>query len=379
MYSRLVFFLGLLLFSIYSYAQYKIRVEITSIPSYTPVDSHLFLAGTFNNWNPRVSPFQKNEKGYFFEFSQSEGKLEYKITRGSWDNVECNNQGGDIENRSLQVTKDTTIAITVQGWKDFFGTSVPKSTAGPHVQIIDTAFYIPQLNRYRRIWIYLPSSYSTTQKRYPVLYMHDGQNLFDAATSFSGEWGIDEALDTLGLKMTECIVVGIDNGGDKRVNEYCPYDFSLQQGVRSKGEGDLYVRFLVKTLKPFIDKKYRTRKNRMNTFIAGSSMGGLISLFAILRYPNVYGGAGIFSPAFQITPAIFNEIKSKAKRVNGKIYFYAGNEEGETMVPLTIRAFNEMHRVAKSEMAIVIRSDGKHNEQRWRMEFPLFYEWLMKN
>ena len=213
------------------------------------------------------------------------------------------------------------------------------------------------------------------------MYMHDGQNIFDDATSFSGEWGVDEAIDTLGSKTKECIVVGIDNGGDKRLNEYCPYDFSLN-GIAANnktniGEGGKYVDFLVKTLKPVIDKKYRTLKDSKNTFTAGSSMGGLISMYAVLKYPKVFGGAGVFSPAFWVGPKIFDDIKAKGKKVKAKIYYYAGDEEGETMVPMTIRAFNEMHRVSGSKMATVIRSGGKHNEARWRIEFPLFYEWIM--
>jgi predicted alpha/beta superfamily hydrolase len=208
--------------------------------------------------------------------------------------------------------------------------------------------------------------------------MHDGQNVFDDATSFSGEWGVDEAIDTLGFKTKECIVVGIDNGGTKRLNEYSPYDFSLQGGQKENGEGDLYIKFLVKNLKRHIDKKYRTLKDKENTFTAGSSMGGLISMYAVLKYPKVFGGAGVFSPAFWVGPKIFDDIRTKGKKVNSRIYFYAGDDEGETMVPMTLRVFNEMHRVSKSKMCEVIRAGGKHNEQRWRLEFPLFYEWMME-
>jgi len=107
-------------------------------------------------------------------------------------------------------------------------------------------------------------------------------------------------------------------------------------------------------------------------------MGGLISMYAILKYPKIFGGAGVFSPAFWVGPKIFDDIKAKGKKVKGKIYFYVGDEEGETMVPMTLRAFNEMHRVSASKMCEVIRAGGKHNEQRWRIEFPLFYEWLFK-
>ena len=291
-------------------AQEKIRIEIKSLPSNSPDNSSIFVAGNFNGWNPQNKnyQFQKNEKGYFLELSLNEGSYEYKITRGGWDKVECTKEGKDVGNRTLKADAEATIEVSVEGWKDLFSSSSQprKSTANKNVRVIDTAFFIPQLNRKRRVWIYLPLSYNSSTKKYPVLYMHDGQNVFDDATSFSGEWGVDEALDTLGLKYKECIVVGIDNGGDKRLNEYCPYDFNLG-GIAANnrsnvGEGGKYVDFLAKTLKPYIDKKYRTLKDSKNTFMAGSSMGGLISMYALLKYPKVFGGAGVFSPAFWVGP-----------------------------------------------------------------------------
>jgi len=386
MFQKTIFFQVALLVTLFVAAQQKIRIGISSLPAKNPDNSSIFIAGSFNGWNPQNKnfQFQKNERGYFLELSLNAGSYEYKITRGGWDKVECTKEGKDVGNRTLKVDADAVIEVSVEGWKDMFASSSQprKSTANKNVRIIDTAFFIPQLNRTRRVWIYLPPSYSASNKKYPVLYMHDGQNVFDDATSFSGEWGVDEAIDTLGLKTRECIVVGIDNGGDKRLNEYCPYDFSLN-GIAANnksnvGEGGKYVDFLVKTLKPFIDKKYRTLKDSKNTFTAGSSMGGLISMYAVLKYPNVFGGAGVFSPAFWVGPKIFDDIKAKGKKVNAKIYFYAGDEEGETMVPMTLRAFNEMHKVSKSKMCEVIRAGGKHNEPRWRIECPLFYEWLMK-
>lgn len=383
MFKKLISFFLAFAITLFISAQHKIRIEINSLPSNTPANSSIFIAGSFSGWNPQnnMYKFQKSDKGYFIELSLNNSSYEFKITRGGWDKVESTIDGKDIGNRSLKVDADAIVEISVEGWKDLFASSkqAPKSTAGKNVKIIDTAFFIPQLNRTRRIWVYVPPTYNSSNKKYPVLYMHDGQNVFDDATSFSGEWGIDEAIDTLGSKTKECIVVGIDNGADKRVSEYCPYDFNLTaNNISGKGEGNLYVDFLVKTLKPFIDKKYRTLKNKENTFIAGSSMGGLISMYAILKYPKKFGGAGVFSPAFWVGPKIFDDIKAKGKKVNSKIYFYAGDAEGETMVPMTLRAFNEMHRVSRSKMCEVIRAGGKHNEQRWRAEFPLLYEWLLK-
>lgn len=384
MFKQFTSFLFVFLVSFSLIAQQKIRIEINSLPATTPAGSSIFIAGNFNGWNPQNKnfQFQKNDKRYFIELSLNTGGYEYKITRGGWDKAECSKEGKDIENRDLKVNADATIELSIDGWKDLFAAQPQKSTANKNVQVIDTSFFMPQLNRSRRVWIYLPTSYNSSKKKYPVLYMHDGQNVFDDLTSYSGEWGVDEALDTLGAKAGECIVVAIDNGGDKRLNEYCPYDFSLSglpiNYKLEKGEGGLYVDFLVKTLKPFIDKKYRTLRKKGNTFTAGSSMGGLISMYAVLKYPKKFGGAGVFSPAFWVAPKLFDDVKNKGKKVKAKIYFYAGDEEGASMVPLTIKAFNEMHHVSKSKMETVIRSGGKHNEARWRQEFPLFYEWVMK-
>ncbi|MBL0272842.1 MAG: alpha/beta hydrolase [Chitinophagaceae bacterium] len=356
-------------------AQNSTRLEIKSLPPYHTTGTAVYAAGSFNGWNPQDEryKFRNDDKGnYFFELKLDPGKYEYKITRGGWDKVECKTGGAAIENRLLKVENDKTVELTIEEWKDHFPAGSKLSTASNHVIIMDTAFLIPNLNRTRRVWIYLPPSYNNgMQKKYPVIYMQDGQNIFDESTSFSGEWGVDEYLDTAQLK--ECIVVGIDNGGEKRRNEYNPYDNSLF----GKGEGDSYLDFLVKTLIPFIGKEFRVLKNKENTFIAGSSMGGLISLYAVLKFPKVFGGAGVFSPAFWISGTkIYDDIKSKGGKVKAKIYFYGGKLEGENMVPDMQRAYEEMAKVSKSKMITVIRDEGKHNETAWRKEFPFFYEWI---
>jgi predicted alpha/beta superfamily hydrolase len=356
----------------FAISQSIVRLEIKTLPEYHPSGSDIYVAGSFNGWNPQDKNFQfkRTDKGdYYFKLKLADGKYEYKITRGGWDKTECKKGGAGMENRLLVMPGSASIQLNIEEWADRFPVKPGVSTANKNVHVVDTAFVIPQLKRVRRVWIYLPGGYADSKDRYPVLYMHDGQNVFDDATSFAGEWGVDECLDTMKKK---CIVVGVDNGGLKRINEYCPYDMEKF----GKGEGDQYVDFLAKTLKPFIDKNYRTLKSKENTFVAGSSMGGIISMYAILKYPGVFGGAGVFSPAFWAGPKIFEDIKAKGKNVNGKIYFYAGKAEGETMVPDTQKAYNLMNGVSKSKMTTVIRDDGKHNEQRWRLEFPLFYKWI---
>jgi predicted alpha/beta superfamily hydrolase len=369
---KIIFPVFALLFVSSLIAQHTIKLEIKSLPAYHPSGADVYVAGSFNGWNPQDEKykFQRKANGnYFINLKLDKGIYEYKITRGSWDKAECKKGGTGIENRSLKVETDATVELAIEEWADRLPAKPRVSTASKNVHIIDTAFLIPQLKRVRRVWIYLPENYRAN--RYPVLYLHDGQNVFDDATSYAGEWGVDEFLDSAMLK--SCIVVAVDHGGPKRINEYCPYDMEKF----GKGEGNEYVDFLVKTLKPFIDKNYHTLKDKSHTFIAGSSMGGLISMYAVLKYPKVFGGAGVFSPAFWISGSkIFDDIKTKGKNVNSKIYFYCGKLEGETMVPDMLKAFEGMHKVSKSKMISVIRDEGKHNEATWRREFPQFYIWM---
>lgn len=357
-------------------AQHTVRIEIKKLPGYHASGSAVYAAGSFNGWNPADTNyrFKRSSTGsYYLDLSLPDTAYEFKLTRGGWDKVECLKDGAGMSNRLLNTNNARSIALEVQEWSDRFPAQPRKSTASANVHIIDTAFLIPQLKRTRRVWIYLPPDYATDKKKhFPVLYMHDGQNVFDDATSYSGEWGVDEYLDSIS---GQCIVVAVDHGGSKRLNEYNPYD----NEKFGKGEGNAYTDFLVKTLKPYIDQHYRTLKDKNNTSVAGSSMGGLISLYAVLKYPDVFGGAGIFSPAFWISGTkIFDDIKAKAPKVKARIYFYGGRLEGETMVPDLQKAYDLMHRYSKSPLSIRIAEDGKHNEPTWRKEFPAFYEFLMR-
>lgn len=357
-------------------AQYTLQLSTFTLPENHPDQENIYLAGTFNNWNPKDEKFklQKSSIGaYSISVSVKEKTGQYKLTRGSWDKVECDANGNDIGNRHYDTEVNELVGLTVKGWKDKFASGSKSSTASKNVKVIDTAFLIPQLKRKRTIRIYLPEGYSASKTRYPVLYMHDGQNLFDNATSFAGEWGVDEFMDSTRLK--KCIVVGVDNGTDKRMNEYSTYD----NPRFGKGEGNEYIDFIVKTLKPFIDKKYRTLKDKTNTSISGSSMGGLISLCAVLKYPKVFGSAGVYSPSFWITPKLYEEVKTNGKMINSKIYFFAGKLEGDNMFMVTdaVKMYEAMRKVSKSKMKLVIKDDGRHNEATWRKDFPEFYKWVL--
>ncbi|GAC1397837.1 MAG: hypothetical protein NVSMB63_18170 [Sediminibacterium sp.] len=213
-------FLLLSVTGITSQAQYTIRVVVNDVAT-RPGDT-IYVTGNFNNWNPkdehyRLKPFGGSRRGIVVE-DVAPGTYAFKFTRGSFDKVECAADGRDISDRILEVNGDVSQEYSIAGWKDNYPQRPRTYTASPQVHIIDTAFYIPQLNRRRRIWVYLPKSYAGSSKTYPVVYMQDGQNLFNEQTAAFGEWGIDECLDTLQQKTgKECIIVGIDHGGDKRM------------------------------------------------------------------------------------------------------------------------------------------------------------------
>lgn len=242
-------------------------------------------------------------------------------------------------------------------------------TAGPNVQVIQTQMTIPGLNRPRTIRVYTPPGYATSGKRYPVLYMHDGQNLFDDATSYVGEWGVDEALDALAKEGIELIVVGIDHGGEKRMTE-----LNAWPNPRfGPAEGVAYTDFIVKVLKPWVDRSYRTKPHRRDTGIMGSSMGGLASHYAIYQYPLVFTKAGVFSPAYWTAePAVSEWTSARRLGIRSRMYFVAGGKEGGDMTgpfdPMVARVRATAR--GRSSIHAEIIPEGEHNERFWRGEFP---------
>jgi predicted alpha/beta superfamily hydrolase len=250
----------------------------------------------------------------------------------------------------------------------------PASTAQANVHVL-SPLTMPGLDRERAIRIYLPPGYEHSRRRYPVLYMHDGQNLFDAATSFLGEWGVDETLNTLAKsRKLELIVVGIDNGGDKRITELDPWD----NAEHGKQEGREYLRFIVDVVKPYVDSHYRTKPGRTDTAMMGSSLGGLISHYAMFEYAKVFGKIGILSPAYWYAPPVFDFTSGHALRADTRVYFYAGGNEDEHMVQdmQRIVALIRQQRFPEHNLSVRVEAGAQHNEAAWRAEFPRAVEWL---
>ena len=226
-----------------------------------------------------------------------------------------------------------------------------------------------ELGNERDVVVYLPPSYRRGRRTYPVLYMHDGQNLFDPATSFAGEWGVGRAMNAAAHRGIEAIVVGVPNMGAERINEYSPFH-----------KGAAYTSFLVETLKPAVDARFRTRPARHDTLILGSSMGGLISLWALFRHPKTFGGAGVLSPSLWFADGgIFSEI-DRSPFVPGRIYLDIGAQEGAEHVA-NARRMRDLLRTKGYRTGRDLRwlesRCGRHDERSWGRRFARALPFLL--
>lgn len=369
-----LFFLVFLLLSIRvqsALAQVELRLE--SLPVSTPSNATFYAAGSFNNWNPASAQhkFTRVDGFWTLNLPASSGTAEYKITRGSWPTVEGSSAGGFVPNRSFTYQPNLKLKLHIAGWED--QKTGGNSTALPRVKKLDLE--APQLGLSRKIWIYVPADYDSNSKSYPVLYLHDAQNVFDNATAFAGEWGVDEALDMREkVGKSTAIVVAIEHGNAERLNEYSPYVNSRYGG----GKGNLYVDFLVNTLKPFIDSAYRTLKGPEATGIGGSSMGGLISMYAALKYPAVFGKALIFSPAFWFSDSLYAFASASTPNQGLKLAFLCDDTESDEMVPDMLRMKNLLLNkgIDSTNCSYNIKTDGAHSEWFWKREFPAAFEFL---
>ncbi|MDO5654937.1 MAG: alpha/beta hydrolase-fold protein [Flavobacteriaceae bacterium] len=370
-----------ILAGVFSLLQAQVTLQITSIPSNTPEGATIYAAGSFNSWNPGDPNFTLTENNgtWTITIPEGTGTAEFKFTRGNWASVEGNENGGYIDNRTFTFTGQAqTIELQILSWEDLGGTS--QSTAAWNVSIMDEAFYMPQLDRSRKIWLYLPPDYETSAKNYPVIYMHDGQNLFDNQTAFAGEWEVDETLNSLFEQGDYgAIVIGIENGQNQRINEYSPWNNPEYGG----GEGQAFVQFIVETLKPYVDTHYRTLAQANFTAMIGSSMGGLISTYAGIYASDTFDKIGAFSPSYWFALEDLTQYisSSTADLSDMRIYFVGSANESATLETNINAIQNNLESLGLSNENSLIKIDnyGGHNEAYWRGEFAAAYQWLFAN
>lgn len=293
---RSVLLLAILCISFVCVCAQQVQVTFIVESGKPPVEHEsIYIAGNqekLGMWHPgKVALIhQEGRWSRTIEFS-TDTHIEYKFTKGSWENEAMTAEGRVPSNHVLHVIRDTVIYHHIPFWRDTVFNREPQITGDYRIHDDFPAEGLAS----RRVIVWLPPSYaSALERHYPVLYMHDGQNVFDPFTSTLGyDWRVDEIVDSLVRigAMEEIICVAVYCNPDVRGREYSD-DIDL---------GKKYQEFMAYQLKPWVDSNYRTKPDRAHTAVMGASMGGLISFILAWEYPHVFGMAGCMSPAFKIS------------------------------------------------------------------------------
>lgn len=232
----------------------------------------------------------------------------------------------------------------------------------------------------RQAYIYLPASYEKNpEQRYPVLYMFDGHNVFfDKDATYGKCWGMKEYMQ-LSKKQLIIVAVECNHEGNKRLIEYSPMHYENPFMGKVRGKGQTYMNWLVDTLKPYVDANFRTLPERENTVIAGSSMGGLMSLYAVTAYNHVFGKAACLSPSVWVDPGKVLDMVGKSHiRPGTNIYMNYGEVEmaNHFAISETLVAVNHLLIGKHANTTFRIVPGGEHNEATWEKEIPVFMECL---
>lgn len=351
-------------------------------------DERLYLATNLNGWNPRNDRYALRRLAdgrYEIRQLLAPGSLfEFKVTRGGWDRVEVQADGSDLPNRTHRIEGPLTLEIQVADWQDHHPRAPkPRTTVGDVRSLGE--FQIPGLSRAREVLIYLPPGYEeNVAARYPVMYMWDGQNLFDESTAFSGEWHVDEMLERMipAGTLPPMIVVGIYNGGEHRMSEQSPWDYPAFDVV---GEGEAFVSWVARDLKSRIDRGFRTLTDPANTGVGGSSMGGLTSLYAGFAFPDVFGRVLAMSSAFWFADRrIYPYVRRQKKPPGSRIYLDCGHHEGaKGWAHHFLRQSQDMAQVLRGigyrdhvDLLWVDDPSGHHSEGDWARRLPSAFGFL---
>lgn len=367
----------------------RVRFQVRLTDS-AKTDETLFISGShtaLGNWRPDGLKLAKSDDNYHFgEVDLPAGaEIQFKVTQGTWETVEKGETGTEISNRMATVgrvglDKPQLVEITIQNWNHRQRSTITgtlKTHENFPSQILTTS---------RTLAVWLPSGYATSDERYPVLYMQDGQNLFDEATAaFGAEWKIDETATRLieQKKISPVIIVGIWNT-PQRLREYTP---TKDQQYGDGGSATEYLRCVIEEIKPFIDDNYRTRPGRDDTAIGGSSLGGLFALFAATEARHVFFGSVAFSPSlFWDQENFLKQIETEPTRFEStRLYVDMGTLEGRDAAAQSanLKRLRRLSAALETEIGhenanVWIRKieGARHNETAWAERFEDGLEFL---
>ncbi|RMH78969.1 MAG: histidine kinase, partial [Calditrichaeota bacterium] len=345
----------------------KCHILIRVLPEEVPEGETLYITGNhrlLGNWNPSAVALRRQPDGSWSrEFTfRRHTTVEFKVTRGSWQTEAADATGRPLDNYRLRVQRDDTITLKVPRWRDQVTNAPP-----PEERIRGTVRFHRRMEGEgllpRDVIVWLPPGYEEdARRRYPVLYMHDGQNLFDPQTAYTGvDWEVDETATRLieEGKIEAIIIVGVYNTVD-RVEEY-----SLSP------KGERYRRFLIRQLKPFIDQTYRTRPEREHTATLGSSMGGLVSFLLGWYHAEVFSGVGCMSPSFIYRKGeTIKALKSSLPPAQPiRLYMDCGGVGGERLLYRGCKRVRRILRqkglVEGKDFLFYYDPEADHSEQAW--------------
>lgn len=384
----------------------RLRVEDKSLRSDTAA---IHIASSLNNWNPADGAWKlapaKNEDGTspantwecrieIAKLPADLGAVEFKFAKGSWNGVEVSADGNDVSNRSLSAEMLRSRAGTVitldpiEGFADQRGGRWPnlaapgtpvKSTIVGTVDVFDVRS--SALNNTRKVRVWTPPGYADAankERRYPVLYMHDGQNCFDVVGSFAGsEWQCDETATALIERgeIEPVIIVAMDNTGATRGVEYNP-PYTKYMGTQNYG--DKYLNFVVNEVMPMINAKYRTLMGPENTAMGGSSFGGNATLYAIMERPDVFGRAIVESAAVFLDNQAIVKKARETEKWPMRMYMAVGTAEtarsgdAKAFADMSVEVMNVLRAKGMGEDRLLTRVEegAKHFESAWAKRFP---------
>ncbi|PYE52938.1 alpha/beta hydrolase [Deinococcus yavapaiensis] len=358
----------------------RVTFVLSSLPDGTPNDAEFWLRTNMLNWHPRLEGWRFERRGDRLVLEQDVPMgqlLACKVTRGRGDTEEGDAFGHRSPPHRLVVTGDATLSIDVHGWQDAKKDGKPSTVSG-HVDSFTLSS--PELGMSRDVQVYLPPSYASGTRRYPVLYMHDGHNCFDEATSFMGqEWRVDETAETLAREGIEAIVVAVAVGAE-RSHVYTPFKSRVNDFAP---RADEYVAFLAETLKEHIDAVYRTLAGRASTGVAGSSFGGLVSLYGGLTRSDVYGFVGAFSPSLWVGDFELFDFVARSSASETRVYVDTGDHEGADVddaanVVRGTRVLAHLLSGRTKQTRLVIGEGHWHDEAAWAARFPDMLRWFVE-
>lgn len=371
-------------------------------------DNPMYLAGTINGWNPADPEYilsgRSDTRWQIVIDEDLKGvTLGFKLTLGGWDREELDGNGNPIENRTLPLVDRSKLA---PGEKPVIEISVPEFRVPvPLSEQVRTSGIYRELqvtgdvrrlevrggagameNATRDLLVLLPPEYDAPknrEKRYPVLYMFDGQNLFEQLPGVAGEWNIDETATELMKrgKAKDAIIVGIPHAGENRISEYMAYD--VYTGVEA--QGDACMRWVIHEVMPRVNRAFRTKTDRESTAIGGASLGGMMALYGATRYADRFGSALVESmPAFGES-TILDAIETKGRPE--AIYFGVGgneistdpsdDERNATYVAFTKKLASRFEKmIGAKRVKLVVADDASHNEDAWAERFEEAFTFL---